>query len=99
MQLIEALKITEAAPVGLVAMAVAVLLGILAPALCDRLRSQLILLGVLVVLAVAMEVLLRVLGVTDLLQIANSILTPFACGAVVGTLIQLVRWKLRKQEA
>ena len=95
MLLIQVLNLSDAAPAGLIAILIAVALGILAPALCSSLRNQTILLVIFVAAAAALEVLLRMIGITSLLQIIACVLTPFTLGLLLGTLIQFIRQLVR----
>jgi hypothetical protein len=83
---------------GFAALALAVVLGILAPALCHSTKARVILLAICVVLTAAVAVLLQLLGLLTVLRVLASILTPFTLGLLIGTLIQLVRTLVKKQD-
>ncbi len=91
MLIFQALNLSETPIVGGIALAVAVLLGILAPMLFTKLRAKLCLLGIFVGICIVLEVLMRLLGIVSVLQILSCVLTPFTCGLIVGTFVQLVR--------
>lgn len=99
MLLFQTLNLSDAAPVGLLAIAVAILLGVLAPALCRGLKSQVVLLVICLAACVALEVLLRTVGTVGLLQVLTCVLVPFTLGLLVGTLIQLIRQLVHSQTA
>jgi hypothetical protein len=98
MRLLEIFDLTDMAPMGYAALAVAVVLGILAPALCRTTKARVVLLAVCVVLTAALAGLLQLLGTVALLRVPASVLTPFTLGLLVGTLIQLVRTLVKKSD-